>query len=264
MKTLTIDIGNSRVKVDAWGDKGFLSRVFEGSLADAMEKDGLNKVFSETDRPIEGIIVSSVRKDTEEFIDWLKELSGVEVIDFNADEVGEYYDLFDYHFPIGADRVAAYLGAQVNFGDLSKLIIDFGTAITIDIAGADGRFYGGNISLGLFSRMKALAQQTDLLPNVNEISEKNAFGLDTASAIGAGALNGVLGEVKYSIELAKKIHDIKVVIFTGGDARRIYFALDKDNDLLMIEDPFLVGRGLDHHLRSHYLNVKAPHLHIRR
>ena len=246
MNTATIDIGNSRVKTDYWADNGFLLREYDSELSISKISENIKN------REIEGIIVSSVRKDTDGFINDLRKESGCVVVNFNNDEIRDHYELSHYRGNIGSDRIAAFLGAEDLFGAIPMMIVDMGTAITIDIAGKDGEFYGGNISLGLFTRLKALAEKTSKLPRINNFREACEFGVDTVSAIASGALNGVIGEISYSAELARKKYNIRLIVITGGDGEMIYDKLSVETKKFV--DPYLVGRGLNSHLRKNYLN----------
>lgn len=249
MNTLSVDIGNSSTKVDSWSNDGIIGRELEGSLS----LDDILRVVEKSE--IKGIIVSTVRNDSESLIEGLREKSGCVVVEFNEDEFRRYYDFSAYKGHLGPDRAAAYLGAELIFPDTAKLIVDAGTALTIDVVDSMGKYRGGNISMGFQSRLKALANATSRLP---EIDDKDSdfdccsFGNDTYTAIRFGAANGLRGEVVYSAYLAKGQYDIKMVILTGGDADKIYFP---DTEYERREDRYLVGRGLDYHLRSRYLQV---------
>lgn len=245
MNTLTIDIGNNKIKLDYWANDGILNRT----LCDTISMDEIKREVEGID--IKGIIVSSVRKDYTDIIQSLKEESGCDVIiDFNLNEINKISNKIKYKGNVGADRIAAYLGAQAQiYGP--KLIIDAGTAITLDIADNDGNYCGGNISLGLKSRLNALAAATSLLPKVEEFKSFSYFGRDTYSAIEAGARNGVIGEILYTIELAKLEYQIEWVVITGGDAEN-FLGTVRNKWKRCIPDKFLVGRGLNYHLRKFY------------
>lgn len=248
MNTLTIDIGNSRIKVEAWADDGFLWRYAE-------KGDSAEEILALAKKmEIEGIIISSVRKENHNFISKLKESFQGALVEFDNEEIRKFYDLKYYTGLIGPDRIAAFLGAKLYISDKAMMIVDAGTAITIDIADENGNFRGGNISLGMWGRLKTLAETTGKLPHIEDLAGAPEFGTDTRTAIEAGVKNAISGEIYYSSMLAKSGFKIKVVVITGGDMEDLYFPVDKD--LLKIEDPYLVGRGLDYHLRTHYL--KAP------
>lgn len=248
MTTLTIDIGNTFVKYDFWNNDGLLFRETQQSPDFETISEWVRKL------DIKGVIICSVRKDIEQLVENLKARTECEVIvNFNREEISKLKKIIFYNGNIGADRIAAYLGAVVQFPYEPLLIIDAGTAITLDIADKEGNYCGGNISLGLTTRMKALALSTHLLPEVNDVDLCPDFGNDTITAIQAGARNGVEGEVSYTIALAKKDFNVRWVVLTGGDADKITIThIEQKNDINYLKDKFLVGRGLNYHLRKFY------------
>ena len=244
MNTATIDIGNSATKVDFWGAEGLLNRDSQG------EWDVAQTVSSAKRHNVDIFIVSSVRKDTDSLVERLRKESGLAVVSFDGEEMRKWYDLSRYAGDLGPDRLAAVIGADVLYPGEAKMVVDMGTATTIDICDKEGRFRGGNISLGLFSRMKALWAATSKLPEVSSLTEGNYFGTNTTEAIQSGAINGIEGEILYSYKKGREIFGVERVVLTGGDAMKIRGeVIDEIKGTI---DPYLVGRGLDHHLRTHY------------
>lgn len=242
--TITIDIGNSRTKVDLWNRDGFESRISAGEL-------DFDRIYSFIENyQVKALIVSSVRKGAEEVVRKLKEAAKLPVVNFNVEEIRKYYDIHDYQGSVGPDRIAAIIGAG-DYAEGRKLVVDLGTAITLDLGGPGGEFYGGNISAGMKTRLRALAENASRLPDVKISDEGVSFGSDTVSALQAGVRNGVIGEILYTIELAKKEYDIKALFLTGGDAESISEGIR--TDLYKKTDLMLVSRGLNRHLRNHYL-----------
>ena len=119
---------------------------------------------------------------------------------------------------LGADRLASAVGAYALYGRRNMLIVDYGTAITFDVI-ADGVFLGGNISLGLGSRLRALHEYTAKLPLCEPTDAVRLFGTTTESAIEQGAMSGIVYETEgYIAALSEKYEDL-CIIFTGGDAK---------------------------------------------
>lgn len=119
---------------------------------------------------------------------------------------------------LGLDRLAAAVGARVQFPDKDLLVIDAGTAITFDLIEHCGVFLGGNISPGLRSRFRALNEFTLNLPLVEEVDHWPLIGQTTEEAIRAGVLNGMVLEMDGMIDLLKKKYPEIQTVLTGGDA----------------------------------------------
>lgn len=249
MNTLTIDIGNSCIKIDTWGDNGILSR-------ETLEYDSSERIAALIDKwNVEGAIIASVRNNTGEWVNSIKRHNLPEVVGFTNEEIDRHYsDKIHYQGKIGVDRVAAWLGAEAIKPERSKLIIDLGTAITLDISDKNGDYQGGNISLGMSQRLHSLNKATRLLPKIDgskKSDKQTSFGGNTEEAILFGVKNAITGEILYSIEKAKQEYEMEWVIATGGDSENFKEEIrETDNNLLI--DKFLVGRGLNYHLRRVY------------
>jgi type III pantothenate kinase len=118
---------------------------------------------------------------------------------------------------LGKDRLAAVAGAVTLYPLTPVLVIDAGTAVTVDLADERSRYLGGTISPGLAMRFKALHQFTGRLPLVQPSESTELFGNSTLQAIRLGVQNGILYEVESSIDRFKEYYKNLIVIITGGD-----------------------------------------------
>jgi len=122
---------------------------------------------------------------------------------------------------LGADRIAAAVGAFELFPKTNSLVIDLGTCITMDLVTLDGIFKGGIISPGLHMRMKSMAQFTENLPDISSLWQdlpQNTLGKSTYECLLAGAYGGIVNEIKGVLDhLSKDFTSINVIL-TGGDA----------------------------------------------
>jgi type III pantothenate kinase len=95
----------------------------------------------------------------------------------------------------GPDRLlAAWTAASLHGRPV--IVVDLGTATTVDAVDADGFFLGGAILPGLGLAASALAEGTSRLPRVELDLPAEAIGVDTASAIQSGVVVGQLGSVR--------------------------------------------------------------------
>lgn len=119
---------------------------------------------------------------------------------------------------LGMDRLAAVVGAHTIHPGQNCLIIDTGTAITIDLVTKNGFFMGGNISPGIRLRFLSLHEHTARLPLLEPEGDFPLLGSSTEKAIRSGILNGVKYELQGYVEELQKNYSPLLVILTGGDA----------------------------------------------
>lgn len=124
----------------------------------------------------------------------------------------------------GADRSVACMAAVEKYG-APLLVLDFGTATTVDAVDANGVYVGGSICPGIRVSMNALAQNAAMLPHVELNLPERALGYDTISQIQTGVVGGYVGSMEYLIrrtkaEMEEPDEQIRVIA-TGGLAHMI-------------------------------------------
>ena len=149
---------------------------------------------------------------------------------------------------VGADRLVNALAAVRLYGT-PAVIVDFGTATTLDCVSADGAYVGGAIAPGLELGLEALAARTAKLPRIELRAPDRAIGRDTVSAMQAGTVfgyqalaAGLLARVRRELADLAGIEPNEVkAILTGGLS-----AAPWASDLAGIDaiDPELTLRGL--------------------
>ena len=142
---------------------------------------------------------------------------------------------------LGPDRAAADVAAIVKYG-APVIVLDFGTATTLDAVSRDGVYLGGCITAGVRVSVDGLFQKTALLPRVELVKPDTVLGLTAVGQIQAGAVLGYIGAIEYLIRQARAEMgepEAKVVA-TGGLSRMV-----ADNTgLIDVVDPQLVLDGL--------------------
>lgn len=141
---------------------------------------------------------------------------------------------------VGADRVVNALGAHIAYpGPL--IIIDSGTATTIDVVAADGGFEGGAIAPGIHLSVEALHNAAAKLPRVALRKPQRVVGNDTVSAMQSGVFWGYIGLIEGMIERIKaERNEEMTVVATGGIASLFYDATESIHHF----DPDVTIRGL--------------------
>lgn len=127
---------------------------------------------------------------------------------------------------VGIDRLAAALAArEARDPDRPAVVIDVGTAITVDYLDASGAFRGGAILPGLAISARALHEFTDLLPLI-EMQQLGPppppLGTNTTAAMQAGLFWGAVGGIKeVAARLAADTLRPPQVFLTGGAAANV-------------------------------------------
>jgi type III pantothenate kinase len=232
---LVLDIGNTYTKV-GWFEDG---RLTENQRFGAITPGQLTRILSLY--PVDRVMVSSVSQPVRDLFKFAG--SGLKKLLF-LDHTLPLPLKINYRTPetLGYDRIAAAAGAWCIYPHSPILVMDLGTAITIDFVSAEGIFMGGNISPGLHTRFIALHEHTAKLPFITEDSNYPEFGDDTRTAISAGVQQGIIYELNaYVSHFENKYPDCRFVI-TGGDAGFFEHKLNK----IIHTHPDLVLTGLNH------------------
>jgi len=125
---------------------------------------------------------------------------------------------------VGADRIANAVALAETLG-VPGLVVDCGTAITLEAVDGARRFRGGAILPGRQLQRRSLHEHTALLPLVGlEFSRPSAFGTCTEGAICAGIDIGTLGALRELIDTVRASLGgaACAAVLIGGDAA--YFA----------------------------------------
>ena len=150
----------------------------------------------------------------------------------------------------GADRLVNAVGASV-YHDLPAIVVDFGTATTLDLVGVNGAYEGGVIAPGVNLSLEALHMAAACLPRIavkSWQSDMPVLGVDTVSAMYSGVLWGYVGMVEGLLARLRSAHGLALpAIATGGVAP--LFAEHLKDELVVDSD--LTLKGLVHiHARN--------------
>jgi type III pantothenate kinase len=141
---------------------------------------------------------------------------------------------------VGADRLVNAVAGVARYG-APLVIVDFGTAITVDVVSADGAYLGGAIAPGLVTSMEALFGRTAKLPKVGLEAPGTSIGRNTMESIRAGVIYGNAGLVDRLVEgIWQDLGTKSAVIATGGHAE----VIAEHSRTLDKVDPWLTLDGL--------------------
>ena len=209
---LTIDVGNSRIKVAVFEHNKQLDFfIFETNEALKNFKNIFQKYSN-----LQKIILSSVGKLDEEVVNFIKSQFQTEIIDHKSKF--PFTNLYATPETLGIDRMVLAAGATLMYPNQNKLIIDAGTCITYDFVNAENQYLGGAISPGIKIRYKSLNNYTSKLPLLTLSEDFEIIGNSTKSAIHSGVINGVIFEIEGFISQYSLKNQDLTIILTGGDA----------------------------------------------
>jgi len=209
---LTIDIGNSRIKLSVFQQHTLIYfEAFSPEVALKKMKNIFNK-FPNCSKTV----LSSVGKLDIEVFNFLKSKSEVELI--THETPFPFKNLYATPKTLGIDRMVLAAGAAIQFPKKNKLVIDAGSCITYDLITAQNEYLGGAISPGFNLRYASLHQFTANLPLLNRVETANFIGNSTENAIQSGVINGISFEIDGFISHYTKDFEDLTIILTGGDA----------------------------------------------
>jgi type III pantothenate kinase len=212
---LVIDQGNTFTKYGVF-DKGKLIHFNSSEILDERTIKLLPNIAN-----VRQTIVSSVKNvyvSEKDLSKSLGLLSNNKILILDSDTPVPIINNYETPQTLGKDRLAALVGASVHYPGCPKLVIDAGTAITIDYLNEKNEFQGGNISPGIQTRFNALHQNTGQLPQHKLNTNTTFLGLNTQNAILSGVQNGALFEIEHYINHFKTLNTNTITFLTGGDA----------------------------------------------
>jgi type III pantothenate kinase len=124
---------------------------------------------------------------------------------------------------VGQDRLLTALGA-FSRAKQACVVIDAGTAVTVDFVDGEGAFHGGAIAPGLNMMLRSLHEGTAALPLIRfEPPTDGPFGKDTVSAMRLGVRAAIVGMVHELVDrYAEFFGAYPQVVATGGDSHTLF------------------------------------------
>lgn len=241
---LTIDRGNSSTKLSLFSGEEFVGTEQYKHFDTPM----LKRFMASYD--IGAVIVSSVVDSNPEAEEFLAQAVPTFIRLSSATPL-PIKILYRSANTLGCDRIATAVEAwHANAGNHS-LIVDVGTAATLDVVDASGNFLGGNISPGLRMRLKSLNMLTSRLPLVDKEGDTPVTGTDTDTAIRSGVIRGLAYEIDGTIDRLKAEMPGLTAFLTGGDCRLISGLLHNSVKI----DHNMLAKGLNRILLYNEKNI---------
>ncbi|OON70948.1 type III pantothenate kinase [Hymenobacter sp. CRA2] len=216
MTSLVLDIGNTAAKYGCFQGAALTEA---GSIATPAELLAVAKRVG-----AERAVLASVAAPAEQWAQELMDAGLAQVLIFRPGQTAvPLANTYATPLTLGADRLAAAVGAAYLLPGRPLLVVDAGTCIKCDLVTADTTYQGGSIAPGLRMRLQAMHAFTGRLPELPlptaaQASELALCGTDTRTAMLSGALNGAVAEVNGMIASYRAQHPGLAVVLTGGDA----------------------------------------------
>ncbi|MBO4761694.1 MAG: type III pantothenate kinase [Bacteroidales bacterium] len=231
MANLIIDIGNTAVKA-SWSEGMTLGKTFRyqgekvrSFIISLTEKEKPEIMVISSVYEISGPDEAAFRKECDKLL--LLDSAHTDILKENM--LPEY---------LTYDRAASIMAARYLFRGKGCTVVDFGTTLTIDFTDEEGRYSGGNVSLGCRTRFKALNRYSRALPLIDSPEEVPVTGDTFTTSVASGVISGIMFEIDGYIGL----HPDNIVVFTGGDAN--YFAKRMKNSIFVVSNLVLMGLAI--------------------
>ncbi len=243
---LVVDIGNTNTVAGLYDGSNLLEHwriTSDRKTADelGMTVQGLLRFRGYDPKVVDGAIICSVVPPLNSI--WTSALN--DYFDVTPHQVGIESDLgfaVDMDMPqeVGADRLVNAVAGIAKYG-YPLVIVDLGTAITLDVVSPRKTYIGGAIAPGLVVAMESLFARTAKLPQIALEAPPCAVGRNTIQAIQSGLIYGFTGLVDTLVELIfEEIAQPCPVVATGGHAH-IIADLSKH---VNYQEPWLTLEGL--------------------
>ena len=232
MKTLCVDLGNTRMKAAIFEDAKLIHVA-------VLERDMIHDLQTLiTAYKPEKSILSSVILHDKKIEELLSGSTSLHIL--NHQSKLNFSMAVGKPETMGADRLALAAASVHFFPKMNNLVIGLGSCITYNFINSAGVFMGGSISPGLEMRLKSLKDYTALLPLVEKDWNFPLIGYDTKTNILSGVIWGMAKEIEGITEAYQEKYGNFNVVLTGGDCNYFERLLKKK----IFADPDLLFKGL--------------------
>ena len=222
LSILALTVGNTRTRWAAFRGRELIRSSVQAN-ADPAALAGLIAPDAEG---AEVVAVASVNEPlAAPLVDTLHSRLGVRVERIGRDLPLGLTHTLDDASTLGQDRTLNAIGAFARARQ-ACVIVDAGTAITVDLVDGEGVFHGGAIAPGLNAMLEALHRTTAALPALRHEPpdpDRGPIGRDTRHAMILGVRAAAQGMVRLLVERYAEVYGAYPrVIATGGDAATLF------------------------------------------
>jgi type III pantothenate kinase len=241
---LAIDIGNTNISFGIFRGNKIVKRLDIPTRNYNLRKLSvcLGKISIDN-----SVICSVVPKATAKVKHDLEKITGIEPYYIGKGLKVPIRNLYRHPGQVGQDRLVNAYAATLLYG-APAVVVDFGTAVTLDVISKNKEYLGGMILPGLQVSLDCLAQRTALLPKIKLNKPKEFIGRDTKNSMLSGIVYGFAALTDDLTQRIKnKIGRNALVIGTGGNISLIAKYCKNinkiDKDLTLKGLNFLLKKG---------------------
>lgn len=238
---LLVDIGNSLIHLGVYQEN---KKIFYEQLSSNINVDKLLSCMEEVLEPfllkIQRCIVSSVKPQFNSVIELLVEKYCWNYLLVDSVLKTNFKFVLDDVITLGADLIAAAVGAVSVYPNRNIIIIDMGTATTISCI-KDNSFIGGAILPGLLTSGEALIEKAALLKKDPWFLPPEMIAKNTKDCLSVGIIYGHAMAIKGIVETYQKQLKDSVVIILGGN---YFFVKNILQDYQFINDLIFTGLNI--------------------
>ncbi|PKI17732.1 pantothenate kinase [Colwellia sp. 12G3] len=214
---LLIDIGNSRTKY---------VQLIEGQLSATTQLnnndfnvDYFTQHFTKASR----VIVANVAKSTltTELEHWCVAQKIIFKQVHSEQKKNSLISAYQQPTTLGIDRWLALLGTITLYPKQNVLIIDAGTATTVDLLASNGQHQGGWILAGIKALFNSILSHSTLVHAESKTVAKVTFGTNTTDNVNNACWAATIGMIEQAIVQAQKLAGVDRIILTGGDGKAL-------------------------------------------
>ena len=226
MKVL-VDIGNSRTKYQIDQASNALTTTAENNIID---KPWLDEHWGAATY----VVISSVKRGDlpDMIVSWSKNKSiPVKFINSEKKALG-ITNSYEKPETLGVDRWLSMVGGAKIYPNIGIVIVDAGTATTVDVIDSHGIHQGGWILSGIDLMLKQLGQHTSKVNYDISDTSNTAFGQNTSGCVNNAAWAATVSMIELGMSKAEKEFSITQCVLLGGNAEKLSKIIKQPNILV--------------------------------
>ncbi|MBA2274246.1 MAG: type III pantothenate kinase [Actinobacteria bacterium] len=263
---LAVDVGNTQTHLGVF-DRDNLLYEWRASTDAGRTADELALMFGQFlalaglsfTRSITGVAISSVVPPaTQELREMTLKYFGFPPLVVEPGTRTGIGVMTDHPREVGADRIANAVAAHEMYPNEGVVVVDFGTAITVDAVSGEGKYLGGAIAPGIDTSAAALFSATAQIQRVELVAPPSAIGRNTINSVQSGVIFGTASLVdglieRVTQEMGGSEEGTVSVVATGGLAGTVVEHCRRVGHI----EPMLTLRGLRLIFERNFPGVRA-------